>query len=71
MTFRAKLAKAGHFSNRGMYPDELGVVIIFSFVFPFLSGVQLVSGVSVSTDKFVIHVLMNGCLLSCQMGKLS
>ncbi|PWA82556.1 hypothetical protein CTI12_AA114670 [Artemisia annua] len=26
VTFRAKLAKAGHFSNRGMYPDELGVV---------------------------------------------
>ncbi|KAD6118969.1 hypothetical protein E3N88_10240 [Mikania micrantha] len=26
VTFRAKLAKGGHFSNRGMYPDELGVV---------------------------------------------
>ncbi|CAI9267212.1 unnamed protein product [Lactuca saligna] len=26
VTFRAKLAKGSHFSNRGMYPDELGVV---------------------------------------------
>ncbi|KAL4555484.1 hypothetical protein LXL04_005520 [Taraxacum kok-saghyz] len=26
VTFRAKLAKGSHFKNRGMYPDELGVV---------------------------------------------
>ncbi|KAI3737310.1 hypothetical protein L2E82_27307 [Cichorium intybus] len=26
VTFRAKLTKGSHFSNRGMYPDELGVV---------------------------------------------